>query len=78
MNRELHSENLSKLLLLSNGCQYTDLNDGIVDYPLLSKNRKLNILQSNIRSFLKNVDNLLLLLHELQEKGVIVHMIGVC
>ena len=38
----------------------------------------INVLHLNIRSFVKNVDNLLMLLDDLRSKGIIIHVIGLC
>ena len=78
MDWESLNDNLNKLLLAENGCEYTDLSDNIVNFKELGKDVKLNVLHLNIRSFLKNVDSLMLLLQELQEAGVVVHVIGIC
>ena len=71
-------EDLLKLVRSKNGCQYMDLSNGVLDYVALSKNGCINILHLNIRGFMKNLDNLLLLLNELRDKGVVIHVIGIC
>ena len=78
MNHDDLVNNLNELLQSDNGCQYTDLTDDVVDYSCLKSKYSLNVLHINIRSFAKNVDNLLLLLNDLQENGTVIHVIGVC
>ena len=71
---------LSDLLCSENGCEYTDLNDGIFNVSFVKHHGNINIdlLHLNIRSFHKNCDNLVLLLKDLQEIGVVVHIIALC
>ena len=69
-------KDLSTLLQSDNGCQYTDLSD--VDSAVMSSRNNVNFLHINIRSFQKNCDNLTMLLTDLQEKGIIIHLIGIC
>ena len=57
------SKELNELLNSENGCEYTDLEDSKMDYVLLGKANMLNILHINVRSYMKNVDNLILLLN---------------
>ena len=77
---DLHTleENLGKLLCSENGCPYTDLTDSPSERPVKVKQGLINILHVNIRSFNKNVDNLTYLLSELEEQGIVVHVIGIC
>ena len=69
---------LSSLLQSDNGCPYSSINDDIIDSVFLTKKNVLNVLHVNIRSYHKNIDYLLLLLKELQEKGIVMHVIGLC
>ena len=69
---------LSSLLKSENGCEYTDIDDGIINNIALYRDSNINVLHLNIRSFMKNVDSLWMLLNELQEKGIIIHVIGIC
>ena len=71
-------DNFSALTKSKNACKYTDLDDGVIEVNCITQRGNLNILHLNIRSFVKNCDNLLILLNELQEKGVVVHVIGLC
>ena len=73
VNREL-----SELLNSENGCQYIDLQDGSFADVNLCKKLSLNILHVNIRSLHKNIDSLTLLLNDLENQGIIVHVIGIC
>ena len=72
------NENLSDLLNSQNGCQFTDLNDDIFATGSVKKLQNINVLHLNMRSFLKNYDSLVMLLNDLQERGVIVHVIALC
>ena len=78
MDHNLVNNNLRELLLSENGCQYTDLTDDVIDVKYICDNISINVLHLNIRSFNKNVDNLILLLNDLQEKGIVIHVIGIC
>ena len=69
---------LSDLLQSEYGCEYTDIEDGVINCIGNSKGVNLNILHLNIRSFNKNNDSLTLLLNDLQDRGIIVHLIGMC
>ena len=72
------NDELSELLNSRNGCQYLDE----LDVPQVRLNGSqnntfhLNVLHLNIRSLHKNKDNLMTLLHELRDVGVVVHVIG--
>ena len=70
------SENLCDLLRSRNGCEYIDLNPA--ENFKFSTNGHLNVLHLNIRSLVKNIDLLILLLNDLHDKGVVVHLIGIC
>ena len=61
---------LSSLTNSKNGCEYTDLNDGVINKITLGNEVLINVLHLNIRSFNKNNDNLFMLLNELREKGL--------
>ena len=74
------NDDLSKLLQLENGCEYTNLDDNAVE-NLAVQGRDatvFNVLHLNIRGFCKNSDNLVLVLKELEEKGIIVHVLALC
>ena len=49
---------LSELLESKNGCEYTDISDSVVDKIALNKDLNINILHLNVRSIIKNCDNL--------------------
>ena len=68
---------LSDLLHSANGCQYTDIDDNAIGALSNCKNR-LNVLHLNIRSFQRNKDFLLMMLNDLKEKGIVIHVIGLC
>ena len=72
------NKDVSSLLQSDNGCPYVSVFDGELDSAFLAKHNQLNVLHLNIRSLHKNIDYLLLLLKELQEKGIIIHVIGLC
>ena len=78
MNHITINEDLSKLLLSENGCKYSDLSDNVINFNVMGSNKMINVLHLNIRSYMKNSDNLLLLLNEFQEQGVVIHIIGIC
>ena len=71
-------EDPSELLQSENGCEYTDLNDNVLQAMVLPGNTKFNVLHVNIRSFHKNSDSLLMLLKHLKSKGIVIHVIGLC
>ena len=75
MNINDITDNLSNLLHSENGCQFTDISDGRIE---VCDKSGFMILHLNIRSFHKNKDSLLMLLSDLQEKGIIVHVITLC
>ena len=77
MNLDDLNCDFSDILLSENGCQYTDIDDGIINAPS-RKTNSLNMLHLNIRSFQRNKDALTMLLADLQEKGIVVHVIGLC
>ena len=72
------NSDLSALLNSENGCQYTDISDCLVSQTVLSDRVSLNVLHLNIRSFHRNKDSLTMLLDDLQQKGVVVQVIGLC
>ena len=72
------SSELSSLLESENCCEYTDIEDNKITKICLSGIETFNVLHLNIRSLIKNVDSLTLLLSELQESGVIIHALGLC
>ena len=73
------NSDLSDLLKSVNGCQFTDIEDGrILQVPDSTNNTLLNILHLNIRSLNRNRDSLKMLLADLQEKGIVVHILGLC
>ena len=72
------NEDLSELLKSANGCEYTDSTDGMLDRISASAFENFNVLHLNIRSFHKNSDNLLVLLKDLRDKGIVIHVIGLC
>ena len=59
-----------------NGCKYTDICDGTLQSIKLLGPVTFNVLHLNIRSLHKNCDQLVMLLKDLQERGIIVHAIG--
>ena len=71
------NRDLSLLLQSENGCEYSDVLDGVFE-DLAGKNFNLNVLHLNIRSLQKNKDNLLILLSDLRDKGIVVHLLGIC
>ena len=76
MDHDSIAQDLSNLLQSENGCEYTDLEDGVLSsYGCPGV---LNVLHINIRSFQRNKDSLILLLNDLKCKGIIVHVIGLC
>ena len=76
MDLQQVNDDLSQLIQSENGCQYTDISDLRVLDNLIPKS--FNFLHLNIRSFQRNKDSLLMLLDDLQEKGVIVHVVSLC
>ena len=78
MGNQAPDDDLSDLIKSDNGCLYTDLLDNVIDTVSVWDNSKINILHLNIRSLIKNIDNLLLLLNDLQECGIVIHVIGIC
>ena len=69
---------LSSLLQSENGCEYTDLSDDPHFDPIVTAKGSINVLHLNIRSLQKNKDNLTLLLSDMRDKGIVVHLIGLC
>ena len=69
---------LEQLLKLENGCEYSDVSDQILDQAATSANNSINILHLNIRSICKNHDQLVMLLKDLCDKGIVVHVIVLC
>ena len=61
------SRDLSELLRSENSCQYTDISDGALNMLSAAGKHTFNVLHLNICSLHKNLDNLTLLLHDLQE-----------
>ena len=78
MNHITINKDLSELLLSENGCKYSDLSDNVINFNVMGGNKMINVLHLNIRSYMKNSGNLLLLLNEFQEQGVVIHIIGFC
>ena len=78
MDLEELNEELCKLLQSDNGCQYTDLQDAVIDTNTVKSLHNFNVLHLNIRSFHKNTDNLTILLSELQERGIVIHIVALC
>ena len=78
MDTDAVDRDLSTLLQSANGCQYTDIQDGVIEVAKVTDGHMINILHLNIRSFSKNKDNLVMLLSDLQERGIIIHAIGLC
>ena len=77
-NFRTFNEDLNDLLNSDNGCEYIDLDLPLANLSPCSDGNKLNILHINIRSLVKNLDYLLLLLNDQREKNIIVHLIGIC
>ena len=78
MDKFAVNNDLGSLLQSENRCPYTDISDPVLDMMSLSSKTKLNVLHLNIRSFHKNSDALLMLLNDLQEKGIIIHVVRLC
>ena len=73
------SNDLSELLKSINGCEYVDLdNDCFRDKDFVVSKNNINVLHLNIRSAMKNLDNLRLLLNDLCDHGIVIHLIGLC
>ena len=70
------TSDLCELLQSDNGCEYTDIEDGRITN--LDCKLSINFLHLNIRSFQKNKDALVMLLNDLQKRGIIIHAIGLC
>ena len=69
---------IKELLCSDNGCEYTDVIDGVIEEQQVSGKLSLTVLHLNIRSTHKNSDQLTLLLSDLQEKGIVVHVLALC
>ena len=69
---------LSNLLHSKNSCQYSDITDGVLEKMSFDASTIINILHINIHSFHKNSDSLILLLKDLLDRGIVVHVIGIC
>ena len=69
---------LTELMNSDNGCEYTDLRDGSIECIKINNTGRINILHLNVRSFHKNADNLVMLLDDLQDRGIVVHVIALC
>ena len=78
VGKQLSIDQLNNLMLMENGCEYSDLLDGKVEKISSSNCEPLNVLHLNIRGFRKNVEALTMLLADLENKGVVVHVIAVC
>ena len=78
MNLQTVTKDLCDLLQSENGCQYTDVSDGQLRQINDVCTDPINILHLNIQSFQHNKDALVLLLNDLQENNIIVHVIGLC
>ena len=75
------TKDLSNILQSDNGCKYTETNDSAIKKIPLSCESGFaifNVLHLNIRSLNWNKDNLVQLLSDLEERGVIIHVIGLC
>ena len=74
------STELNTILNCVNGCEYSDIDDGriAIEHLATPGDKILNVLHLNIRSLQKNIDNLLMLLSDLRDKGVVMHVIGLC
>ena len=70
------NQDLSTLLNSENGCEYIDLDPRL--NATLNSNYEINVLHINIRSLAKNVDCLTMLLSDLRDRNVVVHLIGIC
>ena len=78
MSLKSFSADLNDLLESTNGCEYTDIEDAVINKLVVNKELKINVLHLNVRSLLKNVDNLTMLLKELEEKGIVIHIVALC
>ena len=78
MDIEQINHDLSELLQSKNGCEYSDVSDGLVDLIVKSKEVMLNVLHLNIRSFHKNSDSLTMLLSDLHDRGIVTQAVGLC
>ena len=71
-------QDLSSLIKSENGCEYSDIDDGKILQVRNKYSVQLNVLHLNIRSLIRNKQSLIMMLNDLQEKGVIIHVIGLC
>ena len=71
------NKDLSELLNSVNGCEYTDISDGAIT-SIEKTSVPFNMLHLNIQSLHRNKDMLTLLLNDLRERGIVVHVIGIC
>ena len=78
MNLDHLNRDLGDLLQSANGCPYTDLSEGTLDTVPFKESFALNVLYLNVHSLHKNAVNLTYLLSELEEQGIVVHVIGLC
>ena len=78
MDHRSDNKDLSELLCSGNGCCYTDIEDGATLEIKNLPGIKFNVLHLNIRSFHRNKDALISLLADVQERDVVVHVIGLC
>ena len=80
LNFDATKAELSSIINCVNGCEYSDLSDGNISSDVLAidGDRLLNVLHLNIRSLHKNLDSLLMLLHDLRDKNVVIHVIALC
>ena len=77
MDLDSVNRDLSELMQSDNGCQYTDIDDGVIT-NVSSCDVVFTMLHLNIRSFHRNRDALMMLLADFKDHGVIVHAIGLC
>ena len=78
MDLSTANHNLNEVLQLENGCEYSTILDGALDNIGLFSSDVFNVLHLNIHSFHRNIDNLILLLKDLEERGIIIHAVGLC
>ena len=71
-------QDLYSLIKSENGCEYSDIDNGKILQVGDKYSVQLHVLHLNIRSLIRNKQSLVMLLNDLQEKGVLVHVIGLC
>ena len=78
MSFDTFNNNLSDLLASENGCEYTDLDDINICKVATETDININVLHLNICSLNKNLTDLTLLLKDLYDKKIIIHVISLC